>query len=70
MTPAFNAVFNLVNSTHGHWDVNWGDKVRDKYLPNGQKVDHFGDPIPFWMIEGAAAGAGWYAVGSTVLETV
>jgi len=31
---------------HGHWDVDDGNKVRTRYLPDGTKVDHNNNPIP------------------------
>ncbi len=52
----------------GHWDVDWGNKVRERYLPNGTKVGHFNNPIPFVAAGAGAAGA---AVGfsiPTILE--
>jgi hypothetical protein len=31
---------------NGHWDVDQGNGTRDRYLPDGTKVDHHNNPIP------------------------
>jgi hypothetical protein len=43
--------------------VDWGNKVRERYLPNGTKVDHFNNPIPFVAAGAGVAGA---AIGFSV----
>jgi hypothetical protein len=51
----------------GHWDVDWGNKVRERYLPNGTKVHHFNNPIPF---AGVAGGAALGLTGAITIEGV
>jgi RHS repeat-associated protein len=57
----------------GHWDVDWGlGGPRDRYLPNGTRVDHNNDPLSFGIrapqldpraaATGISIGAAVYAI--------
>jgi len=62
-------VETAIPCAQSHWrpagSLAWGDRTTDRFLPNGTKVDHDNNPIPFGVVAGVAAGT---AVGVITVD--